>query len=89
MKQDRKTLKFDSRPVTFQLLNCTANKKTTEIGHFALDLSDYCLHKLEKTQIFTVGSSGYTVVISIICNWKSFNGDLVDNYEKGKKIASS
>lgn len=80
--KDRKTLKFDSRPISFSLLAQSKEKKILNLGSFTLDMADYCYHKLEKTQIFTFENTGFTAVISIICWWCTFNGDIVDNHEK-------
>ena len=89
MLQDRKTLAFDSRIITFQLMAYADKKKRKmkPLGKLSIDLRDYSFHKREKTLIFAFGDSGATLVLSIFCCWKSFNGDLVDNYEthlKGK-----
>ena len=86
MLQDRKSLSFESRPITFQLMAPRDNKKgkTTCLGKATIDLSNFCYHKLNKTQIFSFGESGVTLVLSILCSWKSFNGDLVDNYDASK-----
>ena len=86
MIQDRKTLSFETRPITFQLMATTDSKKAKKkcLGKVTIDLRDYSFHKLEKTLIFAFGDCGATLVLSIFCSWKSFNGDLVDNYEKLK-----
>lgn len=83
MQQDRKTLQFDSRLISFQVMSTKETKKgkRTCLGKTTLDLSQFSFHKLEKTQIFSCGDSGITIVLSILCSWKSFNGDLVDNYD--------
>ena len=84
MQQDRKTLAFDSRIITFQLMSIKESKKgkkPTCLGKTSIDLSQFSFHKLEKTQIFSFGDTGITLVLSILCSWKSFNGDYVDNYD--------
>ena len=85
MLQDRKTLTFDSRIITFQLMIPRDGKKGkyTCLGKASIDLRQFSFHKLEKTQIFSFGDSGVTLVLSILCSWKIFNGDYVDNYDDG------
>jgi len=83
MQQDRKTLSFDSRIITFQIMVPKENKKGKYqcLGKACIDLKQFSFHKLEKTQIFSFGDSGVTLVMSILCSWKIFNGDYVDNYD--------
>ena len=83
MLQDRRTLTFEPRVVSFQLMAPKSGKpgKSISLGKAVIDLSHFSYHKLEKTQIFSFGESGVTLVLSILCSWKSFNGDLVDNYD--------
>merc|ERR1711879_589262 len=86
MLQDRKTLLFDSRVITFHLMSEKKKKgKSVSLGKTSIDLSQFSFHKLEKTQIFSFGDSGITLVLSILCSWKSFNGDYVDNYDNLSK----
>ena len=88
-KQDRKSLIFDARPITFTLLAVGSDKKLITIGKVDIDLSNFSFHKFENTQIFTFdGSSGATLVLSILCSWKIFNGDYVDNYEEKAKASA-
>mmetsp|Transcript_21854 Transcript_21854/g.85604 ORF Transcript_21854/g.85604 Transcript_21854/m.85604 type:complete len:707 (-) Transcript_21854:106-2226(-) len=89
MVQDRNSNAFEPRPLHLTLASTPApgakgKKKSKErvLGTLVLDMADYGFHKLQQTQILTMDGSGATLTISIVCTWKAYNGDPVDNYEK-------
>jgi hypothetical protein len=72
LQQDKKTLSFKERKISFLLK--TATKKPITLGEVTLNLAQFAIHKDDQTQILALARNGPTLVLQVKCEYRQLNG---------------